>query len=120
MADLSVFSYLYSGAANFKAWGQLLLNGIASPADLEVMRNHFEFGEFFIAEQLGIPALYAELWAFSDGATEDDHVWHTFDELRAATAADMQLPTFDSMKSFIEKIEHVEAWNTQLSPHSDI
>ena len=120
MLKFSVFSYLYRDGANFKAWGQLLLKGIASTADLEIVRSRFESGEFFIAEQLGIPPLYAELWAFSDGATEDDHAWHTFGELRAATAADMTLPTFDSIKSFIEKIKLVEEWNAQLSRHCDI
>lgn len=120
MLKFSVFSYLYRDGANFKAWGQLLFKGIASTADLEIVRSRFKFGELFIAEQLGIPPLYAELWAFSDGATEDDHVWHTFDELRAATAADMALPAFDSIESFIERIKHVKEWNTQLSPHSDI
>lgn len=120
MADLSVLNYLFRDAANFKASGQLSLKGIASTAGLEIMRSRFESGEFFIAEQLGIPALYAELWEFSDGATDDDHAWHTVDELRAATAAEMDLPTFDSIESFIEKIKHVEEWNAQLSPHWDI
>lgn len=120
MIKFSVFSYLYRDGANFKAWGQLLLKGIASTADLEIVRSRFESGEFFIAEQLGIPALYAELWAFSDGATEDDHVWHTFDELRAATASDLTLPTFDTVKSLTKKIKSVAAWNEKLSPHWDI
>ena len=76
MGKFSVFSYLYRDASNYKAFGLLLLKGTASADDVEIWRQHFESSEFFIAEQLGIPALYAELWAFSDGATEDDHVWH--------------------------------------------
>lgn len=120
MLKFSVFSYLYRDGANFKAWGELLLKGMASATNREIMRRRFESGELFIAEQLGIPALYAELWAFSNGATEDDHVWHTFDEIRAATAADMTLPTFDSVEGFIKKINVIEAWDTQLSPHWDI
>lgn len=120
MLKLSIFSYLYKDGANFKAWAQLLLKGADSTADLEIVRCRFESGEFFIAEQLGIPAFYADLWAFSDGATADDHVWHTFDKLRAVAAADMTLTTFETIDSFIEKIKLVEEWNAQLSPHCDI
>lgn len=117
MAEFSVFSYHYRDAANYKAWGQLLIEGTASAADLEILRHRFESGEFFIAEQLGIPTLYADLWAFSDGVVDDDHVWHTFDEIRAATVADLSTPIFDTVESLIEKIKGVEAWNEKLSAH---
>ena len=120
MPKFSVFSYLYRDASNYKAYGQLLLKGTASVADVESLRQGFESGEFFIAEQLGIPALYAELWAFSSGPISDDHVWHTFEELRAATASDLTLPTFDTVKSLTKKIKSVAAWNEKLSPHWDI
>jgi hypothetical protein len=66
VAKFSVFSYLYRDASNYKAFGLLLLKGTASAGDVETWRQHFESGEFLIAEQLGIPPLYAELWAFSD------------------------------------------------------
>jgi hypothetical protein len=117
VAKFSVFSYLYRDASNDKAFGLLLLKGTASPGDVETWQQHFESGEFFIAEQLGIPPLYAQLWAFSDGPTEDDNVWHTFEELRTATAADLTLPIFDTVKSLAKKIKSVEAWNQNLSPH---
>ena len=117
MATFSVFSYLYRDASNYKAYGQLLLKGEASVADIEVLRESFDASEFFIAEQLGIPVLYAELWAFSSGPTADDHVWHTFEELRAATPADLTLPIFGTVKGLTKKIKGVAAWNEKLSPH---
>ena len=120
MLKFSVFSYLYRDTANYKAFGQLLLKGAASADDVKTWRQHFESGEFFIAEQLGISALYAELWALSDGATEDDHVWHSFEELRAATAADLTLPIFDTVKSLTKKNKSVEVWSQNLSPHWDV
>ena len=120
MIKFSVFSYLYRDASNYKAFRLLLLKGAASADEVKTWRQHFESGEFFIAEQLGIPALYAEPWAFSDGATEDDHVWHTFEELRAATAADLTLPVFGTVKSLAKKIKSVEVWSQNLSPHWDV
>ena len=120
MTKFSVFSYLYRDASNYKAYGRLLLKGTALTTDIEILRQNFESGEFFIAEQLGIPALYAELWAFSSGPTADDHVWHTFEELKTATASDLTLPIFDTVKSLTQKVKSVVAWNEKLSPHWDV
>ena len=120
MTKFSVFSYLYRDASNYKAYGRLLLKGTASVADVESLRQHFESGEFFIAEELGIPALYAELWAFSSGPIPDDHAWHTFEGLKLATADDITLPIFDTVKSLTKKIKCVVAWNEKLSPHWDV
>lgn len=120
MADLSIFEYLYRDASNYKSWGTLLLKGTASSADIEEIKNSFESGEFFIAEQLGIPTLYAELWEFSNGPSIDDHVWHTFYALRPATEVDIKGPIFNTVKNFISKIKVIKIWNQELSPHWDI
>ena len=120
MTKFSVFSYLYRDASNYKAYGRLLLKGTATVADVESLRQRLESGEFFIAEQLGIPALCAELWAFSSGPISDDHVWHTFEGLKLATADDLTLPIFDTVKCLTKKIKCVLAWNEKLSPHWDI
>ena len=39
MATFSVFSYLYRDASNYKAFGQLLLKGAASVADIEMLHK---------------------------------------------------------------------------------
>lgn len=120
MKNFWVFEYLYRDAANYKAWGALILRGSPTESDLEVLAIHFESGEFFIAEQLGIPPLYAELWEYSNGPSLDDHVWHSFYAIRPATEEDMKVPVFDTTKNFISKIRAVKDWNQQLSPHWDI
>ena len=120
MSDFSIFEYLYRDASNYKVWGTLLLKGSAPSADVEALKNTFESGEFFIAEQLDIPPLYSELWEFSNGPSNDDHVWHTFYNLRPATGDDIKGPVFDTVKNFILKIRDVKNWNQELSPHWDI
>lgn len=117
MIEFSVFNYCYRDASNYKAWGSLLLRGLASSAEIESLRDCLESGEFFIAEQLGIPPLYAELWEFSNGPSADDHVWHTFYELRPATDQEIGLPVFDSVRDFISKVMAVKTWDETLSPH---
>lgn len=119
MVEFSVFDYCYRDAANYKAWGRLLLHGLPSRSDIENLRRSFDSGEFFIAEQLGIPSLYAELWELSGGPSADDHVWHTFFELRAATEEEIGVRVFDTVENLIAKIQAVKTWNVTLSPHWD-
>ncbi len=97
-----------------------MLEGLASDSDHDAIAKHFDAGEFFIAEQLGIPALYADLWELSGGTSVDDHVWHTSTELRAATADDIMLRVFGTVENFISNIKAIKSWNHTLSPHWNI
>ena len=117
MKTFSVFEYFYRDASNYKSWGLLLLQGSATPADTEDLQRQFDSGCYFIAEQLGIPPLYAELWAFSGGPTTDDHVWHTFHTLRPAVAEDMEAPVFDTLENLLQRVKAVQIWDETLSPH---
>ena len=119
MVDFSVFEYCYRDASNYKVYGQLLLKGPVSIADIQNLQTRFESGEFFIAEQLGIPPLYGGLRALSSGPTEEDHVWHTFLTLRPASTGESTADVFDTIDNLISKIEAVVAWNQTLSPHWD-
>ena len=119
MVDFSVFEYCYRDGANYKAYGQLLLKGLVSITHIQTLQTHFESGEYFIAEQLGIPALYDELWALTGGPTADDHVWHTFHKLRPASSEETTAQVFDTARKLISKILAVRAWNQALSPHWD-
>ena len=117
MVEFSVFDYCYRDATNYKAWGTLLLQGACSTSDIKSLQKQFDSGELFIAEQLGIPPLYAELWEFSNGPSIDDHVWHTFYALRPATKEETNAGVFGTVEDLISKIKEVETWNETLSPH---
>ena len=119
MIKFSIFNYYYRDASNYKVWGSLLLQGLASISDIEELKNSFDSGEFFIAEQVKIPPLYAELWALSGGSSVDDHVWHTFYELRPATDEEINVQVFDTVENLISKIKAVKTWNETLSPYWD-
>ena len=120
MSKFSVFEYFYRDASNYKSCGFVLLNGAAASCDIEKLSNHFESGCYFIAEQLCLPPLYAELWALSNGPTSDDHVWHTFHALRAASALEIEAPVFGEVEKLIQQIVATSKWNETLSPHWDI
>ena len=116
MKKFSIFEYLYRDASNYKAWGSLVLRGGFNSSDLKILKSKFEAGSYFIAEQLRIPPLYAELWRYSDGPTMDDHVWHEFSSLRLANEEDAIIPVFSTVRIFIDNIGFINNWKPELSP----
>lgn len=114
----SVFEYLYRDAGNFKAWGALLLKGALTEAQVREMRTKLEGGELFIAEQIGVPPLYQELWKYSDGPTESDHVWHEFFALRPSVENDLVEGTpWGTANALFTAVSGIARWNERLSPH---
>ena len=120
MTTFSIFDYCYRDAGNYKAWGMLLLEGVALKEDIKRIVSVLDGGEFFIAEQLAMPTLYHELWQFSDGPTTEDHVWHQFHELRKATKKELTLPVWGTVSELVARFSSVQRWNEKLSPHWDI
>ncbi|MEP6590271.1 MAG: hypothetical protein ABJC19_03720 [Gemmatimonadota bacterium] len=84
------FEYLYRDAGNYKAFGHVLLLGIASPDNEASIRAALIEGLWFVAEAAGIPTLYHLV---RDGGEADpalDHVWHEFVGLRHAEVRDAE------------------------------
>lgn len=121
MQHFSIFEYFYRDAANYKAWGAILLEGLASHHAVHEMQRCFEAQTFFIAEQINIPPLYSELWLLSNGPTSDDHVWHSFHALRpAATKEVEESAIFGTVDSLVQAVRAIRAWDQTLSPHCSI
>ena len=71
-----LFEYLYRDAGNFKNWGEVIFSNKSNIplAEIETeIRTNLIDGQFFVAEEVGVPTLYF------DERTEDDHGWHEFD-----------------------------------------
>lgn len=117
LQDFSVFEYLYRDASNYKVWGELLLVGRLGEKDLARIRDRFDSGLYFIAEQLCIPPLYEQLWeSCGDGPSDDDHVWHEFYAVRPATDAERSvLVVWGDAGDLVGAILKVERWDEALS-----
>lgn len=116
--ECCVFEYQYRDASNYKAWGEILLSGVPSQNDMATLRACLESGEYFVAEQVGVPAVYKELWDLSGGPTSDDHALHEFVNLRQATTEDTAtLPLFGNLSNLLEAFQTVTAWDYSLSPN---
>ncbi len=114
----SVFEYLYRDASNYKSWGSVLLTGVATPLEIQDLTRCLEDSSFFVAEQVRVPALYVALYALSGGQTEDDHAFHEFVALRAATQKEVAaFPVWGAVEDLLRAFRSVEgAWH--LSTHS--
>lgn len=119
--DLTVFEYLYRDAGNFKTWGRLLLSGEASDAEVRV-RRCLEWGDQFVAEQIGVPSLCDEHWeAVGEGPSDLDHAFHEFAALRRAAKDERTLPVWGELSELIDRMEKAaRRWDVTLSPNCDL
>ena len=108
----SVFEYLYRDAGNYKSWATLLLVGKVTPTEESRLKDKLDGGEFFIPEQIGVPPLCQNLWRIGTGPTSDDHPWHEYCGLRAATIDEIDaLPTWGLAQCLLDRVNGVSAWN---------
>jgi hypothetical protein len=87
-------AYLYRDAANYKTWGEEVIEGTLT---LEQLTPYLIDGEFFIPEDVGMPCLQP------DPGTEDDHDLHTIEELtETADSPTIAINSQMLQKAFIE------------------
>lgn len=118
---LTIFEYVYRDAGNFKTHGQLLLTGAAEGAEA-IIRGCLEWGDQFVAEQIGVPTLCEEHWeSVGEGPSDLDHAFHEFVCLRPATDADATLPKLGSVETLIAQMQGAAGkWDVRLSPNCDL
>jgi hypothetical protein len=113
-----VFVYQYGDADSISKPGRLLLRGMHDSELERALRAACESWEYFVAEQIGVPVLYSELYALSGGPTIDDVAFHEFLGLRPATDDEMALlPIWGDLCSFASRFCAVRYWDCRLSPH---
>lgn len=116
---LTIFEYCYRDAGNFKAFGTILLDG-AVPSHLEAqIRSALKDEEYFIAEQIGVPPLYDQLYLWSNGPIETDHCWHEFVGFKEVDKTKISTKYAETMTvaEFAERFTSVVQWDGALSPH---
>ena len=118
---LYVFEYLYRDTDNFKALGQLLVSGKIADESIGKLKSYLDYGEYFVAEQVGIPTLYSQLWKYSNGPTLADHAFHEFLSLRPATNKEvLSLNLWGETPHLLEtfRLASQQSWDCYLSVHS--
>lgn len=111
----TVFEYLYRDASNYKASCVLLLEGPVSQSQVEEIRRCLEGGEYFIPGQVNMPSLQENLFRYSDGPTDDDHVWHEFVSVRPPTEDECcRLKVWGSVEKLVSAFRNVADWNVAM------
>lgn len=111
--NFTVFEYLYRDASNYKAWGAILLEGAFTPQDEAALRSQLDSGEYFIPGKVGIDALQPRIWSAGFPPNCDDHEFHEFVELRAATAADLvEMSVWGSLKDLLQRFQQSHTRST--------
>jgi hypothetical protein len=113
----TIFEYLYRDAGIFIAFGSVALEGRLNDADRDAFRAKLISGEFFVAEQIGVPPLYEQLYQWSDGPTASDHCWHEFVGFRESGDPE-RCPNGGNAKDFVARVISGTEWDLSLSPHS--
>lgn len=117
----TVFEYQYRDSGNWKTSGQLLLLG-EDPRAGPVIRGSLDWGDQFVAEQVGVPSLCSEHWAAMDAdRSELDHAYHEFIALRPATAAEMALSVHGPLDRLVVLFARSRGrWDVRLSPNCEL
>ncbi len=115
---LIAFEYRYRDAGNFKASGRVLLQGNLSESERGEIIARLEDGEFFIAEQVGIPTLYDQLYAINGGPNDDDHCWHEFVGFCDIDGGIEGISAQRSAENLLDAFLSIEEWDPSLSPHA--
>lgn len=117
-APMTEFVYLYRDGGNYKSWGSVFLQGNMTLDEVRRVTEALEAEEFFIAEQISLPALYGPLFDASDGPIASDHAWHSFVGFRAVDPSENQNePVWGTTSQIVEAFVGVESWDISLSPN---
>lgn len=106
--------YRYVDEANYKAHGDIILDGLLSEADVEAIRSKLSDREYFIPADLnlGIEEMQSQLSSFPSSW---DHVYHILDlddleQERVVEEGASTIPARDFVAAFTS-IAHSEAWD---------
>lgn len=113
---------MYRDADNFKAFGQLLITGKIIDIDVAEIKSFLDSGEYFVAEQVGVPTLYSQLWKYSNGQTIADHAFHEFIGLRlASNKEEVSLEAWGDISTLLSAFRNVgQHWDCSQSTHCSI
>src|SRR5690606_26233683 len=119
MAAYSRFEYPYTDGGIWKDRGGVLRRGYRRAADSS-LRTCPEWGNQFVAEQVGMPALHvAHFRSWGDGPSHLDHAFHEFLRLRPATPEEIAaLPAGFPLQDLVGRFQATAGrWDVTKSPY---
>ena len=117
ISNCTIFEYAYIDGSNYKAFGEVWLSGNISGDQHNAIVDKLDSGQFFVAEQIGIPPLYDDLFTYSNGVTADDHGWHVFIGFRNELKLSASIESFvwGSVEQLLTAFRSIVEWQPSLS-----
>ena len=103
MTDYSVIEYQYRDGGGTKVYRELLIAGDLSDSDLKLLHGFMYDGMFFTPEEVGIAPLHPIIWEEFGGPIEEDHDWHTIEDIRKAEPEDMNMPVWGTKEELFQQ-----------------
>jgi hypothetical protein len=102
--------YFYRDASNYKASSEVIVSGVFTQEQKNIIQGKLDSGEFFIPTDVRMRALQNELISFP---SEDDHVYHTLDvdELEVLDAIPPGCTLHCSADEFTARFKAVKDWD---------
>lgn len=116
--EWTVFEYLYRDADNYKSFGSVALEGSVGTELWASALGKLEDGTYFIAEQIGLPPLYDQLYRWSAGVSTDaDHCWHEYVANAIVGGGDLPhaILKLGTAEEFVQRLLTVKMWDIGLS-----
>lgn len=121
-ASWTLIPVMYRDASNYKAYGDILLEGIITDAQIAALRGSLNEETNYVPGQLGLEHLALEQWPGS--RYEDDHNWHEMmhDQIRTLDLVDADLvrergtQEAGTVAEFLTKVQEAAAagWDTRI------
>ena len=115
MSKITQINYLYRDASNYKAHGEIFVEGFLSQDEKDFIFRILDDGESFIPEQVGFPPLQDELLEYEE-ENGDDHVWHELSlineiDKKDCTVPDNEIWTKENLLSAFKEVKDLGGWD---------
>jgi hypothetical protein len=115
------FHYLYRDAGNFKIFGAVTLIGSLNQKTRDMIISAMDIDGRFVAEQIGVPALYRVLYQHTNGPSVVDvctHEFSHFEEMHLESSPS-NCYIWGNAKDFAASFENIGAWSLDMSPNAE-
>jgi hypothetical protein len=116
---LTEIRYLYRDCGNYKVDGSVHFLGRLTREQSKILAQKVAPERQFIAEQIGFPVLYPQLWRWTNGPSGDDVVWHELASISEGYLADLTPKSImlGRVESFYERMCVIDCWDETQSCH---
>lgn len=98
----TVIDYDYRDGSGYAVSDRVVLEGVITPEQLDIIAGSLSDSEFFIPSQVGLRDLQGDFEA-GKGWSDDDHVWHTIASISTTAEPATETPKVVSVSEMMAR-----------------